>query len=111
MKFRLPLDRLSEIHRIYEAREPLLLCTREGECLTQACIIEIVIPHDSDRFPQASLYVELQGIVLTPRVRTSDPVVAARCSGSYDDLIADGNLTSCSVREGCERDGCPARKK
>jgi hypothetical protein len=30
-----------------------------------------------------------------------------RCTGSYDDGIADGNLTNCSITGGCCLPGCP----
>ena len=32
------------------------------------------------------------------------------CEGSYDDGIADGNLTACSNREGCGLPGCPRER-
>lgn len=35
-----------------------------------------------------------------------EPVI---CSGSYDDGIADGNLTRCAHQAGCGLPGCPVR--
>lgn len=35
----------------------------------------------------------------------------ARCSGLYDDGIADGNLTRCSTTGGCALPGCPFEER